>query len=65
MLFYEIKLINPDTSEVYYQVIQEKPLLPSQDVFNQFKGALLVITTKSHQLETIRSALTTPPPKAA
>jgi hypothetical protein len=47
MLFYEVKLIHPQTKEIYYLVTSEKPQLPAKEVMDQFKGAVLVIRTTS------------------
>lgn len=45
MLYYEVKLIHPETKEVYFNVTSTKPTLPSQKIFNQHKDAVLVIRT--------------------
>ncbi len=50
MMIYEVKLINPETKEVYYMETSEKPKIPSQEIFGRFKGAVLVRRT----LEMIR-----------
>lgn len=45
MLYYEIKLINPETKEVYYKVTSEKPQLPTKEEMDRHKGAMLVVRT--------------------
>lgn len=50
MLFYEIKLVNPDTNETYFREVGPKPKIPSKEIMEKFQGALLVITTTSHLL---------------
>jgi hypothetical protein len=50
MLFYEIKLINPDTNETYFREVGPKPKIPSKEIMEKYQGALLVITTTSHLL---------------
>lgn len=49
MLFYEIKLINPQTKEVYYKTFSPRPLLPSNEILNKFLGAVIVINTKDNR----------------
>ena len=49
MLFYEIKLINPQTKEVYYKTFSPRPLLPSNEILNKFLGAVMVISTKDNR----------------
>lgn len=50
MMYYEVKLINPETKEVYFMKTSPKPKFPSQDFFDKYRGAVLVIRT----LEIIR-----------
>jgi hypothetical protein len=50
MLFYEIKLVNPDTLETYFREVGPKPKIPSKEIMEKFQGALLVITTSGHIL---------------
>lgn len=47
MMYYEIKLINPETKEVYFKVTSPKPKFPTKEVMDRFKGAMLVIRTTS------------------
>ena len=47
-MYYEIKLINPETKEVYFKVTSIKPKLPSQETMDRYKGAMLVIRTTSN-----------------
>ena len=47
MLYYEVKLIHPETKEVFFNVTSVKPKLPSQDILDRYKGAILVIRTTS------------------
>lgn len=50
MMLYEVKLINPETKEVYFMETSVKPKIPSQEIIDQYEGAVLVIRT----LEIIR-----------
>ena len=45
MMYYEIKLINPETKEVYFKVTSPKPQFPSQEVIDRHKGAMLIVRT--------------------
>jgi hypothetical protein len=45
MLFFHIRLLDPDTKEVYYEVYGPKPELPPKDLLKKYQGALLVINT--------------------
>ncbi len=45
VMYYEIKLINPETKEVYFKVTSARPKFPSQEILDRFKGAMLVIRT--------------------
>lgn len=47
MLYYEIKLINPETKEVYFKVTSARPKFPSQEIMDRYRGAMLVIRTTS------------------
>jgi hypothetical protein len=55
MLFYEIKLVNPDTNETYFREVGSKPKIPSKEIMEKFQGALLVITTTSHLLNSVQA----------
>ena len=44
MLFYDVKLINPQTKKVYFHKVGKKPDIPPKDVMEKFQGAMLVIT---------------------
>ncbi len=50
MMYYEVKLINPETKEVYFMETSVKPQFPSPEFFDCHQGAVLVIRT----LEIIR-----------
>ncbi len=50
MLLYEVKLINPETKEVYFMATSVKPKIPPQEIIDRFANAVLVIRT----LEIIR-----------
>jgi hypothetical protein len=56
MLFYEIKLIHPQTKEIYYLVTSEKPQLPAREIMDQYKGAILIIRTTSTPPTQIKKA---------
>lgn len=45
MLYYEVKLLNPETKEIYFNVTSPKPTLPSPEILERHKGAILVIRT--------------------
>lgn len=45
MLYYEVKLINPETKEVYFQSTGPKPKFPSQKFVDSHLGSVLVIRT--------------------
>lgn len=45
MLIYHIKLIHPVTKEIFYEARGRRPLLPSDEVFDKYPGAVLVICT--------------------
>jgi hypothetical protein len=47
MLFYEVKLMHPQTKEIYYSVTSEKAQLPDKETMERYKGAILVIRTTS------------------
>jgi len=47
MLIYVIKLIHPVTKEVFYERSGRNPELPSQEMMDQYVGAVLVINTAS------------------
>lgn len=51
MIFYEIKLIHPQTKEIYFQSLGEKPQLPSKEVIKKFQGAVIVIKTTDSALK--------------
>ncbi len=48
MLYYEVKLINPETKEIFFVVISPRPKFPSQNLIDQHQGAIIVITTTSN-----------------
>lgn len=50
MMLYEVKLMNPETKEIYFIETSEKPKLPSQEIIDRYYGAVIVIRT----LEIIR-----------
>jgi hypothetical protein len=56
MLFYEVKLINPQTKEIYYQSTSKKAELPAQDIMQKYQGALLIINTTSINTEDQKKA---------
>lgn len=45
MVFFHIRLIHPETKEIYYESCGSKPELPSQEIIEKYKGSLLVIET--------------------
>jgi len=48
VLYYEIKLINPETKEVYFKVTSARPKFPSQEILDRYKGAMMVIRTTTN-----------------
>ena len=50
MLFYEVKLVNPDTNETYFREVSPHPIIPSKEIMEKYQGALIVITTTTHLL---------------
>ena len=50
MLFYEVKLVNPDTNETYFREVSLQPKIPSKEIMEKYQGALIVITTTTHLL---------------
>lgn len=53
MLFYEVKLINPQTKEIYYHKVGKKPELPCEALLRNFQGAMIVINTTTSLLNHI------------
>jgi hypothetical protein len=51
MIFFEVKLINPETKEIYFKKIGKKPELPDQSILDKYLGALIIIDTKNSLLE--------------
>lgn len=51
MIFFEVKLVNPETIEIYFKKIGKKPELPDQSILDQYQGALLIIDTKCSCLD--------------
>jgi hypothetical protein len=45
MLFYDVKLVHPQTKEIYFQTISKRLELPPPEVFDRYQGAMLVINT--------------------
>ncbi len=45
MLYYEVKLINPETKEIFFAETSVRPKFPSQSLIDQHQGAILVIRT--------------------
>lgn len=50
MLYYEVKLINPETKEIFFAEISVRPKFPSQNLIDEHQGAILVIRTTSNPL---------------
>jgi hypothetical protein len=50
MLYYEVKLINPETKEVFFSATSLRPEFPSQDLMDRHQGAILVIRTTPNPL---------------
>ncbi len=48
MLYYEVKLMNPETKEVFFRAISPRPKFPAQNLIDQHYGAILVIRTTSN-----------------
>ena len=53
MLFYEVKLINPETKEVYFTVTATKPTFPSKKIMDANRNAILVIRTNPPEVESV------------
>jgi len=51
MIFFEVKLINPETKEIYFKKIGKKPELPDQSILDKYLGALIIIDTKNSLLD--------------
>lgn len=49
MLYYEVRLIHPETKEVYFFSSSPRPLLPSQEIIDRHQGAVLVVRTTCGQ----------------
>jgi hypothetical protein len=45
MIFYDVQLIHPETKEIYFQKISEKPELPQKEVIDKYRGAMIIIKT--------------------
>lgn len=45
MLFYEVKLIHPETKEVYFEKTGPSPEMPNPETMKAHQGAILVIRT--------------------
>lgn len=45
MLYYEVKLIDAETKEVYFEEISVKPKFPTPDFYTRHRNAILVIRT--------------------
>lgn len=45
MLLYDVKLINPQTKEIYFQSLSIRPELPSEELIKKHIGAILIIST--------------------
>lgn len=50
MLYYEVKLINPETKEIFFAEISIRPKFPSQKLIDQHQGAILIIRTTPNPL---------------
>lgn len=48
MLYYEVKLINPETKEIFFAVTSPRPKFPSQSLIDEHQGAIIVIRTTSN-----------------
>ncbi|MFL5783895.1 MAG: hypothetical protein ACJ76H_04735 [Bacteriovoracaceae bacterium] len=44
-MLYEVKLINPETKEVYFTSLATKPQFPPQKLRDQYKAAIIVVRT--------------------
>jgi hypothetical protein len=56
MLYYQIKIINPETKEIYFETKCRKGELPKRDVMEKFPGAILIINTTADGLEERKKA---------
>lgn len=45
MLYYEIKLIHPETKEIFFSVTATRPKFPPKDLIDRHRGAIIVIKT--------------------
>lgn len=54
MIFFEVKLIHPETKEVYFKTIAPKADLPSKEVLDKYPGALLIINTLQSNLPELK-----------
>lgn len=55
MIFFEVKLVNPETKEIYFKKVGKRPELPDQTILDQYQGALIIIDTKNSCLEDLTS----------
>lgn len=56
MVVFDIKLICPKTNEVLFSSINNKPILPPNELYNRIPQPLLVITTRGSESEVKKSA---------
>lgn len=52
MIYYEVKLIHPETKEVFFHVTAPKPQLPSKEILERHREAVIVIRTNPRATET-------------
>jgi len=56
MVLFEIKLICPETNEVFFTSLNSKPILPPPDLFKRVPKPLLIISTKDSGKELKKTA---------
>lgn len=55
MVLYEVKLIDPDKKTVYYRSLKAKAELPDQETLKKYPHSILVIDTKSSQVQPLET----------